>query len=134
MQLYALLLSTAATAAAADASKAKIATEIVTNPAGAATAPTAADPKNLKAGQFLLQRPGPGCDNCGTTGYQGRMGIYEVLEVNTEISKMIVNHATSEDLQVAAIRDGMLTMQQDGFVKALMGLTTIEEIMRVTRE
>ncbi len=119
---------------AAEASKAKVAAEIITAPAGATPAATPADPKNLKPGQFLLHRPGPGCDNCGTTGYQGRMGIYEVLEVNTEISKMIVNHSTSEDLQVAAIKDGMLTMQQDGFVKALMGMTTIEEIMRVTRE
>jgi len=61
------------------------------------------------------------------------MGIYEVLEVTEMVQKMIVGHATADDIQMQAIRDGMLTMQQDGFVKALMGKTTIEEILRVTR-
>jgi type IV pilus assembly protein PilB len=92
------------------------------------------DPKDLKAGQFILYKPGPGCETCGGAGYQGRMGIYEVLEVDDAVSKMIVGRATSDDIQMAAIRNGMLTMQQDGFVKALMGKTTIEEILRVTRE
>ena len=67
-------------------------------------------------------------------GYQGRMGIYEVLEVDTSISRMIVGRSTSEDIQAAAVHAGMLTMQQDGFVKALLGKTSIEEILRVTRE
>jgi type II secretory ATPase GspE/PulE/Tfp pilus assembly ATPase PilB-like protein len=92
------------------------------------------DPDNLKAGQFMLYKPGPGCEACGGMGYQGRMGIYEVLEVDDAISKMIVGRATSDDIQMAAVRAGMLTMQQDGFVKALQGKTTIEEILRVTRE
>lgn len=98
------------------------------------SAPVPADPKNLKPGQFLLYKPGPGCEACGGVGYQGRMGIYEVLEVDEAISKMIVGRATSDDIQMAAVRAGMLTMQQDGFVKALQGKTTIEEILRVTRE
>jgi type II secretory ATPase GspE/PulE/Tfp pilus assembly ATPase PilB-like protein len=92
------------------------------------------DPKDLKAGQFMLFKPGPGCETCGGAGYQGRMGIYEVLEVDEAISKMIVGRATADDIQLAAVRAGMLTMQQDGFVKALQGKTTIEEILRVTRE
>lgn len=102
--------------------------------AAAAPAPEPLDPKALKAGQFKLYKTGPGCATCGQAGYQGRLGIYEVLEVNEEISKMIVSHGTSDDIQVAAIRDGMLTMQQDGFIKVLNGLTTIEEILRVTSE
>jgi hypothetical protein len=106
--------------------------------AALAPAPTATqklpDPKELKAGQFILYKAGPGCESCGGAGYQGRIGIYEVLEVDEPISKMIVGRATSDDIQMAAIRGGMLTMQQDGFVKALMGKTTIEEILRVTRE
>jgi type IV pilus assembly protein PilB len=92
------------------------------------------DPKSLKSGQFILYKPGPGCDNCGGAGYLGRMGIYEVLEIDDAVQKMIVARSTAEDIQLAAIRNGMLTMQQDGFVKALMGKTTIEEILRVTRE
>jgi type IV pilus assembly protein PilB len=106
-------------------------------PANAPAAPppqSIPNPKDLKAGQFLLYKPGPGCETCGGGSYQGRMGIYEVLEVDGSVSKMIVGHATSEDIQMAAVRAGMLTMQQDGFVKALLGKTTIEEILRVTRE
>lgn len=94
----------------------------------------AADPAHLKPGQFLLYKPGAGCDSCGGVGYQGRIGIYEVLEVSEPVQKMIVGHATADDIQMQSIRDGMLTMQQDGFVKALLGRTTIEEILRVTRE
>jgi type IV pilus assembly protein PilB len=111
---------------------------IVPTPVAVAAPPPAKqnmpDPKDLKAGQFILYKQGPGCETCNGVGYQGRMGIYEVLEVDESISKMIVGHATADDIQMAAIRGGMLTMQQDGFVKALMGKTTIEEILRVTRE
>ena len=94
----------------------------------------APDPSHLKSGQFILYKAGRGCEACGGVGYQGRMGIYEVLEVTEAIQKMIVGHATADDIQLQAVRGGMLTMQQDGFVKALMGRTTIEEILRVTRE
>jgi type IV pilus assembly protein PilB len=103
-------------------------------PAKAPAPSPAPDPKSLKSGQFILYKPGPGCETCGGVGYQGRMGIYEVLEVDEQVSKMIVGHATADEIQMSAIRSGMLTMQQDGFVKALMGKTTIEEILRVTRE
>ena len=88
----------------------------------------------LKAGAMVLYKAGPGCTECGQAGYQGRMGIYEVLEVTEPISQMIMSHASSEEIQAAAIKENMLTMQQDGFVKALRGLTTVEEILRVTRE
>ncbi len=62
------------------------------------------------------------------------MGIYEVLGNSTDIQKLIVNNSTSNDIQIQAIREGMVTMQLDGFIKALRGLTTIEEVMRVTAE
>lgn len=75
-----------------------------------------------------------GCDACSHTGYKGRMGIYEVLENTNAIQKLIVSSATSEVIQQQAIRDGMLTMQMDGLIKALRGQTSIEEILRVTRE
>jgi len=75
-----------------------------------------------------------GCDNCNHVGYKGRIGIYEVLDNTEPIQHMIVSNATSEALQMQAIKDGMLTMQLDGLVKALRGETTIEEVMRVTAE
>ena len=92
------------------------------------------DAKLLGKDQFVLYKPGPGCDQCGPTGYSGRLGVYEVLEVDGPIQKMIIGHSTSEDIQTAAIKAGMSTMQQDGFTKALRGLTTVEEVLRVTRE
>ncbi len=73
-----------------------------------------------------------GCERCNHTGYKGRIGIYEVLENNGEVQKMIVGGSTSESIEKAAIEAGMLTMQLDGFVKALRGQTTIEEVLRVT--
>jgi len=75
-----------------------------------------------------------GCDNCAHTGYKGRMGIYEVLDNSPTIQKLIVGNATSDVIQLEGIKDGMVTMQLDGFVKALRGQTSIEEILRVTSE
>lgn len=67
-------------------------------------------------------------------GYRGRVGIYEVLYNSSAIQKLIMARATSEQIQEQAISEGMITMQIDGFIKALRGETTIEEILRVSRE
>lgn len=75
-----------------------------------------------------------GCEECNHTGYKGRIGIYEVLGVSIPIQKMITSNATSEQIQEQAIADGMTTMQTDGLVKVLRGNTTLEEVLRVTRE
>jgi type IV pilus assembly protein PilB len=84
--------------------------------------------------QKLWRAHDGGCDACNHTGYKGRMGIYEVLGSNTEIQQLIVANSTSEKIQDAAIKDGMVTMQIDGFIKALRGQTSVEEILRVTTE
>ncbi len=82
-----------------------------------------------------LWRANPeGCDECSHTGYKGRIGIYEVLGVTSAIQKFITSSATSEQIQDQAIVDGMTTMQTDGLVKTLRGNTTLEEVLRVTRE
>lgn len=75
-----------------------------------------------------------GCETCNHTGYKGRMGIYEVLSNSENIQKLIVANSTSEAIQDQAMKEGMITMQLDGFIKALRGQTTIEEILRVTSE
>jgi type IV pilus assembly protein PilB len=75
-----------------------------------------------------------GCDKCNHNGYKGRIGIYEVLSNSLEVQKLIVANATSNDIQAQAVKEGMTTMQTDGFIKALRGQTSIEEILRVTRE
>ncbi|HYE22063.1 MAG TPA: GspE/PulE family protein [Verrucomicrobiae bacterium] len=77
---------------------------------------------------------GKGCDKCGNNGYKGRRGIYEVLEVSNEIQDLIIKHAPTNQIQEKAIEQGMILMWQDGFIKAIQGLTTIEEILRVTKE
>lgn len=75
-----------------------------------------------------------GCEECGHNGYKGRMGIYEVLGNSTDIEKLIISNATSESIESQAVKEGMVVMQLDGFIKALRGQTTIEEILRVTAE
>lgn len=75
-----------------------------------------------------------GCKKCNHTGYSGRIGIFEVLEMTDAIGEMIVRHAPSEEIEKEAIQNGMIKMAQDGFIKALIGITTIEEVLRVTRE
>lgn len=70
----------------------------------------------------------------GHSGYRGRMGIYEVLNASSEIQKMIVANSTSEQIQDQAVKEGMTSMQLDGLIKAMLGMTSIEEILRVTRE
>lgn len=75
-----------------------------------------------------------GCDECNHTGYKGRIGIYEVLGNSIPVQKMIVANATSNQIQDQAISEGMITMQTDGLIKAIRGNTTIEEVLRVTKE
>lgn len=71
--------------------------------------------------------------NC-LDGYKGRIGIYEVLNVTPKIKSMIVNQKTSDEIQKEAKKEGMITMFEDGFIKAARGITSLEELLRVTRE
>lgn len=64
-------------------------------------------------------------------GYKGRVGLYEVMEVTQEIQNLIVKRATSSEIQQQAVRQGMIPMREDGYLKALTGLTTLEEVNRV---
>jgi type IV pilus assembly protein PilB len=77
---------------------------------------------------------GKGCKACVNTGYRGRVGIYEVLEVRGEIRDLIVSKASSDAIRVAAIRLGMTTMLEDGFAKAGTGITSVAEVLRVIQE
>ena len=76
---------------------------------------------------------GVGCADC-TDGYKGRLGIYEIFEMNKNIEALLLKEATTAAIQTQAQRDGMLTMQQDGMMKALTGVTTIEEVSRVSAD
>jgi type IV pilus assembly protein PilB len=76
---------------------------------------------------------GEGCSDC-VDGYKGRIGIYEIFEMNKEIEKLLLKEATTSEIQQQAQNDGMLTMQQDGLFKALTGITTVEEVSRVSAD
>jgi type IV pilus assembly protein PilB len=67
-------------------------------------------------------------------GYSGRAGLYEVMDVNEEIQNLIVKRSTSAEIQRMAVQQGMVTMRQDGYLKALQGLTTLEEVNRVAAD
>lgn len=101
----------------------------------------AKDPKNTSTPSTtdtkitrLWKAHDKGCDECNHVGYRGRMGIYEVLDNSSDVQKLIVGNATSDVIQSQAVKEGMVVMQLDGFIKALRGQTTIEEILRVTAE
>jgi len=72
-----------------------------------------------------------GCAKCSNTGYKGRVGLYEVMPMSDEIQRLTVKEASATIIMNQAIEEGLLTMRDDGFIKVKMGLTSIEEVMRV---
>ena len=82
------------------------------------------DPKSI--------HQGAGCDKCRQTGYKGRVGVYEFLEVNEELRELIARGPTLNEMRAAARESGMRTLREDGLIKVARGLTTVEELMRVT--
>ena len=77
---------------------------------------------------------GKGCPVCSGTGYQGRIGIYEVMVVSEKVREVIMQRANADQLRELARKEGMHTMMEDGIKKVLAGQTTIEEVLRATRE
>ena len=84
-----------------------------------------------KKGAYVIGR---GCRACGGTGYRGRMGVFEVLEVNDEIRGLVSARASSDELARAGRRAGMGTLREDAVKKAAKGLTTLAEVLRVTKK
>ncbi len=84
-------------------------------------------------GEIRLYHPA-GCRECGGSGYYGRLSVTEVLVMSEKIRRLVMQHASAGDIQRQAVAEGMDTMYQDGLRKALLGLTTIEEVLRVTEE
>lgn len=86
----------------------------------------------LRENKIKLYR-GEGCDKCGNSGYTGRVGIFEVLSMSETLSQMVLDHVSASTLSEQAQKEGMLTLQQDGVLRVLEGVTTLEEVMRVTK-
>lgn len=74
------------------------------------------------------------CSNCAETGYHGRVGIFEVFPVSDAISKLTLTRAPMKDIENQAVTEGMITMKQDGYLKAIEGTTTLEEVLRVAQD
>jgi len=75
---------------------------------------------------------GRGCSKCRQTGYKGRASIMEVLPITDKVRDLVMASAPSDDIKDAAIAGGMRTLLQDGWIKVLKGITTMEEVLRVT--
>jgi type II secretory ATPase GspE/PulE/Tfp pilus assembly ATPase PilB-like protein len=82
----------------------------------------------------IILYKGEGCAECGTTGYSGRIGIFEVLPMTEKIGKLILERAPSSAIEKCAVADGMITMKQDGYLKVLEGINTMEEVWRVAQD
>jgi general secretion pathway protein E len=79
-------------------------------------------------------RPGPGCAECKQTGYRGRTGIHELLVVDDDVRNLVMKNADAASIRRAATAKGMNTLREDGADKLLAGITTVEEILRVTQD
>lgn len=90
-------------------------------------------PKANKAEKPIQLTKGEGCDECAHTGYLGRIAIFEVLKISHTINTMILKQVSSKEIETQAKLEGMITMQQDGYLKAIDGITTVEEIIRVSQ-
>jgi type IV pilus assembly protein PilB len=91
-------------------------------------------PAKIKSLTELKFYKGQGCDKCGHSGYKGRLGIHEVLEVTPQVADMIMERKSSQEIQDQAEKEGMILMWEDGFIKAVKGITSIDEILRVSKE
>ncbi len=96
-----------------------------------------ADIKEVLGGFFkengMVLYRGKGCEKCGKTGYFGRVGIFEVISVSDKIAKLIMERADAAEIERQAVVEGMMLMKQDGYMKALEGMTTLEEVIRVAQ-
>jgi type IV pilus assembly protein PilB len=82
--------------------------------------------------QKVVPKKGKGCEKCNNTGYKGRVGLYEVMEVTEELRELILVGASALELKRKAVEEGMITLRRSGLCKVMEGVTTIEEVARET--
>ena len=88
------------------------------------------DPKLI---QNIKLYKGKGCEVCNNLGYKGRAGVFEILEMNRDVGALVLKRAPDTEMEDAAKKTGMITLKQDGYIKALQGVTTLEEIFRIAQ-
>ncbi len=91
------------------------------------------DLKKLKSEKLTIYK-GKGCEKCGKSGYSGRVGIYEVLNMTDKLARLVLERKPASEIELAAINDGMITLLQDGYLKVLEGITSVEEVLRVAND
>jgi type IV pilus assembly protein PilB len=87
-------------------------------------------PELAAKGNFMR---GKGCGNCQKSGYRGRMGIYELMMMNSKVRELSFQRASTQEIRKAAVAQGMRGLYQDGIIKVLKGLTTLDEVFRVAK-
>lgn len=102
-------------------------------------APTIMEDMKATLGSMFPQGPikfsrGAGCSECGNSGYLGRVGIFEVLPITQKMSDLILKRADTNSIEREAVAEHMITMKQDGYLKLIRGVTTLEEVLRVAQE
>jgi general secretion pathway protein E len=95
---------------------------------------TSAGHRMSPSGELIETFRGAGCEHCFGSGYQGRMGIFEMMELSDELRQKIMRNADASEITAAARRNGMRSLREDGWLKVEHGVTTVEEVMRVTQE
>lgn len=88
-------------------------------------------PKQYREGKPIQLAKGTGCTECNNTGYLGRVAVFEVLKISSTINKMILQELSAREIEGQARKEGLIIMKQDGYLKVLEGVTTIEEVLRV---
>jgi type IV pilus assembly protein PilB len=87
---------------------------------------------NAEDAGTVVPNKGKGCEKCNNTGYKGRVGLYEVMEITEELRELILVGASGLELRRKAVEEGMLTLRASGLLKVKLGVTTIEEVVRET--
>ena len=96
--------------------------------------PVAEKARASKAIEEMAVFQAVGCAKCNNSGYSGRLGIFESLEINDDLAELILNKSGEREIFEVARKQGMFTMEEDGVIKALEGITSLEEVMRTTAE
>ncbi len=94
--------------------------------------PQALAEADLRVGTELEAYEPVGCARCNQSGYRGRVGLYSVMAMSERIKEMAVAHAPEAEIAAAARQEGMLTLREDGLAKVRAGMTSLEEVLRVT--